>query len=192
MTENNREVLHTRSLDLVKNRLGKLWQSNLQYASTMRTNLENQLGQSNADLLEGVASEHPKRFRQGDPHEWVSLMDAGADSQTEQGQDSFLALATELAGGNEALQQLVEARNNDGKNNSIITIVLNPDTNLTADIECEKGFDGVGKDPNHFYPRMVRVSAPTHFIPTGTEVPINPAAELVGSAIRNALAIQPA
>ena len=127
---------------------------------------------------------HTEANRQGDPNKWVNLINAGAESPTEQGQDSFLSLATELVGGDENFQALAK-KQSEGYS-STITIILNPATNLTADIHCRSGFDSSGKDVSRFYPQMVNISVPTNFTPSGSELPMNPAAELVSTAIRSA------
>ncbi len=186
--EDNKDILHTRALDTVKKRLGNLWSSTLQDPSSLKNELSTRLNGSDQDLLGYVTSltpsMHTETSRQGDPNKWVNLINAGAESPTEQGQDSFLSLATELVGGDENFQALAK-KQSEGYS-STVTIILNPDTNLTADIQCKSGFNSSGKDVDKFYPQMVNISVPTHFTPSGSESPINPAAELVSSAIRGA------
>ena len=135
--EDNKDILHTRSLDTVKKRLGDLWSSTLQDASSLKDELSTRLNGSDQDLLGYVTSltpsMHPEANRKGDPDKWVNLINAGAESPTEQRQDSFLSLATELVGGDENFQALAK-KQSEGYS-STVTVILNPDTNLTADIQ---------------------------------------------------------
>lgn len=187
--EDNKEILHTRALDIVKKRLGDLWSSTLKDPSSIKSELQTRLGGSDSDLLGYITSQtpaiHQEVNREGDTNKWVTLINSGAESPKEQGQDSFLSLATELVGGDKNFQDI--AKKQSEGNSSIVTVVLNPATNLTADIKCQSGFDSSGKDVRRFYPQMVNISVPTHFAPAGSESPINPAAELVSTAIRSAL-----
>lgn len=189
------EVLQVRASQEVGTRLNNYWRSNLANPSALRSTLEAQVARKESDeaILELVTSMspamHEKTGRNGGPDEWVVLFNAGAKTKAEQGPDSLTNMAIELLGGAEKLQELAKANYKGKGNRSIVAITLDPKTGLTADIDCSKGFDTQGGSPEIFQPQMVHISLPTSHRPAQLDDSVNPAAEFVAKAVRNALVV---